>query len=55
MYVKMPLLRPKVTGNLIRMRSETFKDAAVPGKYKLLAALAIVVAPKCEPCIKGYA
>lgn len=54
MYDKLRRLSPKVTGSLIRMRSETFKDAAVPGKYKLLAALAIVVATKCEPCIKGY-
>ena len=36
------------------MRSETFKDAAVPGKYKILSAVAIVVATKCEPCITGY-
>jgi AhpD family alkylhydroperoxidase len=36
------------------MRQETFKDAIVPSKYKILAALSIVVATKCEPCIKGY-
>lgn len=47
-------LSPKVTGGLIRMRAATFKDGAVPAKYKMLAALAIVVATKCEPCIKGY-
>ncbi len=53
-YDKLRRLSPKVTGGLVRMRSETFKDAAVPGRHKLLAALAIVVATKCEPCIKGY-
>jgi AhpD family alkylhydroperoxidase len=53
-YHKLRRLSPKVTGSLVRMRSETFQDTAVPGKYKLLAALAVVVATKCEPCIKGY-
>lgn len=53
-YDDLRRLSPKVTGSLIRMRSETFKDAAVEAKYKLLAALAIVVATKCEPCIIGY-
>jgi AhpD family alkylhydroperoxidase len=53
-YEKLRKLSPKVTGSLIRMRSETFKDAAAPAKYKILAALGIVVATKCEPCIKGY-
>lgn len=47
-------LSPKVTGGLVRMREETFKDAAVPAKYKALAALAIVVVEKCEPCIEAY-
>jgi AhpD family alkylhydroperoxidase len=54
MYDKLRRLSPKVTGGLVRMRAETFKDEAVPAKYKILAALAIVVATKCEPCIKGY-
>jgi AhpD family alkylhydroperoxidase len=54
LYDKFRKLSPKVTGSLIRMRSETFKDASVPAKYKILSALAIVVATKCEPCILGY-
>jgi len=45
---------PKVTGSLVRMRQETFRDAAVPAKYKILAALSIVIVTKCEPCIKAY-
>ena len=45
---------PKVTGELIKMRQETFRDAAVPAKYKILAALAVVIVTKCEPCIRGY-
>lgn len=45
---------PKVTGSLIKMRQETFRDAAVSAKYKILAALAIVIVTKCEPCIRAY-
>jgi AhpD family alkylhydroperoxidase len=54
LYSELRNLSPKVTGGLIRMRQETFKDAVVPSKYKILAALSIVVATKCEPCINGY-
>lgn len=54
LYPEFRKLSPKVTGGLIRMRKETFKDATVPAKYKILAALSIVVATKCEPCITGY-
>ena len=35
------------------MRSDTFKDSIVPAKYKILSALAFVVATKCQPCIIG--
>jgi AhpD family alkylhydroperoxidase len=45
---------PKVTGALVRMREATYSDGAVPAKYKVLAALAISVIIKCEPCIKAY-
>jgi AhpD family alkylhydroperoxidase len=54
LYTEFRKLSPKVTGGLVRMREETFRDAAVPGKYKILAALAVVVVTKCEPCIKAY-
>ncbi len=53
-YKELRKLNPKVTGGLIRMREETFKEGAVSSKYKILAALSIVVATKCEPCIRGY-
>lgn len=53
-YAKLRKLSPKVTGSLIRMRAETFKDDAVPAKYKILCALAIVIVTKCEPCVKAY-
>lgn len=54
LYTEFRKLSPKVTGGLVRMRQETFRDAAVPAKYKILAALAIVVVTKCEPCIRAY-
>ncbi len=54
LYTELRKLTPKVTGGLVRMREETFKDATVPAKYKILTALAIVVVTKCEPCIKPY-
>lgn len=47
-------LSPKVTGGLLRMRQETYRDAAVAAKYKLLAAMAISIAIRCEPCIRAY-
>lgn len=53
-YKEFRKLSPKVTGGLVRMRQETFRDAAVPAKYKALAALAVVVSQKCEPCIRAY-
>ena len=35
-------------------RALSIRESAVPAKYKILSALAIVVATKCEPCINGY-
>jgi AhpD family alkylhydroperoxidase len=54
LYKELRRLTPKVTGGLVRMREETFRDAAVPAKYKVLAALTVVVVEKCEPCIRAY-
>ncbi len=54
LYTEFRKLSPKVTGGIVRMREETFKDAAVPARYKILAALAVVVVTKCEPCIRAY-
>lgn len=54
LYEELRKLSPKVTGGLIRMREDTFKDASVSAKYKILAALVAVIVTKCEPCIKAY-
>lgn len=47
-------LSPKVTGGLVRMRQEAYRDATVAAKYKLLTAMAISIALRCEPCIRAY-
>jgi len=54
LYDELRTLSPKVTGGLIRMREEAFKDAHVLAKHKILAALVAVVVTRCEPCIKAY-
>ncbi len=47
-------LSPMVTGGLVRMRQEAYREATVPAKYKLLTAMAISIAIRCEPCIQAY-
>lgn len=47
-------LSPKVTGGLLRMRQEAYRDATVAAKYKLLTAMVISIAIRCEPCIRAY-
>lgn len=54
LYKEFRKLSPKVTGGLVRMRGDTFKDGAVSAKYKILAAIVAVVVTKCEPCIRAY-
>lgn len=54
LYQELRRLSPKVTGGLIRMREDTFRDGAVPARYKILTALVVVVVTKCESCIKAY-
>ena len=53
-FTELRRLSPKVTGGLLRMRQEAYRDAAVAGKYKLLTAMAISIAIRCEPCIRAY-
>ncbi|MBS0169890.1 MAG: carboxymuconolactone decarboxylase family protein [Nitrospira sp.] len=54
LFAELRKLSPKVTGGLLRMRQEAYRDAAVPAKYKLLAALTISIVIRCEPCIRAY-
>ncbi len=54
LFTELRKLSPKVTGGLVRMRQEAYRDASVPAKYKLLTAMAISIAIRCEPCIRSY-
>ncbi len=54
LFAELRRLSPKVTGGLLRMRQEADRDATVPAKYKLLTAMAISIALRCEPCIRAY-
>lgn len=54
LFTELRKLSPKVTGELLRMRQETYRDGAVEAKYKLLTAMAISIAIRCEPCIRAY-
>ena len=53
-FAELRRLSPKVTGGLLRMRQETYRDAAVAAKYKLLTAMVVSIAIRCEPCIRAY-
>lgn len=54
LFAEMRRLSPKVTGGILRAREASYEDGAVTGKYKLLTALAISIAIRCEPCIRSY-
>ena len=38
----------------MRARDAAYQDGQVAGRYKLLTALAISIAIRCEPCIRAY-
>lgn len=54
LFTELRRLSPQVTGGLLRMRQEAYRDGAVAAKYKLLTAVAISIAIRCEPCIRAY-
>jgi len=54
LFEELRRLSPKITGGLLRMRQEAYRDGVVPAKYKLLAAMTISIAIRCEPCIRAY-
>ncbi|SPP66326.1 carboxymuconolactone decarboxylase family protein [Nitrospira lenta] len=54
LFAELRRLSPKVTGGLLRMRQVTYRDAAVAAKYKLLTAMVVSIAIRCEPCIRAY-
>ena len=54
LFTELRKLSPQVTGGLLRMRQEAYRDATVAAKYKLLTAMAISITIRCEPCIRTY-
>lgn len=54
LFAELRKMSPKVTGGLLRMRQQAYRDGAVAAKYKLLTAMAISIAIRCEPCIRAY-
>jgi len=54
LFTEMRKLSPKVTGGIMRARDAAYEDGKVAGRYKLLTALAISIAIRCEPCIRTY-
>ena len=54
LFAEMRRLSPKVTGGIMRARQAAYENGTVAGKYKLLTALAISIAVRCEPCIRAY-
>jgi len=54
LFTELRRLSPRVTGGIMRARQAAYEDGTVPSRIKLLTALAISVAIRCEPCIRGY-
>ena len=54
LFAELRRLSPKVTGGILRARQAAYEDGTVPSRIKLLTALAVSVAIRCEPCIRGY-
>ncbi|MBS0181508.1 MAG: carboxymuconolactone decarboxylase family protein [Nitrospira sp.] len=54
LFAELRKLSPVVTGGLLRMRQQAYRDGAVAGKYKVLTAMAISIAIRCEPCVRAY-
>lgn len=54
LFTELRRLSPKVTGGLLRMRQEAYREGVVPAKFKLLTAMAVSITIRCEPCILAY-
>jgi len=54
LFAELRRLSPKVTGGIMRARQAAYENGKVPAKFKLLTAMAISVAIRCEPCIRAY-
>ena len=47
-------LSPEVTAAIATLRQAAYAPGRVPSRFKLLAAAAISVSIRCEPCIRAY-
>lgn len=54
LFTELRRLSPKVTGGILRARQAAYEDGTIPSRVKLLTALAISIAIRCEPCIQSY-
>jgi AhpD family alkylhydroperoxidase len=54
LFTELRRLSPKVTGGILRARQAAYEEGTVPSRIKLLTALAISIAIRCEPCIRSY-
>jgi AhpD family alkylhydroperoxidase len=54
LFAELRRLSPNVTGGIMRARQAAFEEGTVPSRVKLLTALAISIAIRCEPCIRSY-
>lgn len=52
--VKLRKTSPKVTGGILRVRESALAAGVFPTKVKVLTALSLSVAIRCEPCIGMY-
>ncbi len=46
---------PEIHNALEQIRTVAYADNVLPGQHKLLVALAVAAAVKCEPCVRMYA
>jgi len=53
-FAELRRLSPKVTGGILRARQAAYEEGTIPSRIKLLTALAISIAIRCEPCIRSY-
>jgi len=54
LFAELRRLSPKVTGGILRARQAAYEEGTIPSRIKLLTALAISIAIRCEPCIRSY-
>lgn len=54
LFAELRRLSPKVTGGILRARQAAYEEGTIPSRIKLLTALAISIAIRCEPCVRSY-